>query len=164
VDVVLTSTLNISTSNFSEDALIKIARDPSQFPPTDPFYLKPNEKNFTSNTKDYFKYHCFTRSGEYTSMNFELHPEDPGIRFKVYLKKGGKPSVKDGDFMHFYELPDLSNCAVNNEDVFNSEFNESEEISNDHVQIESKNCLKDPYTVFVSNADFNGTGEYCFGK
>ena len=72
--------------------------------------------------------------------------------------------MKDGDFMHFYELPDLSNCAVNNEDVFNSKFNESEEISNDHVQIESKNCLKDPYTVFVSNADFNGTGEYCFGK
>ena len=164
IDVVLTSSMNISSSNFSEDATIKIARDLSQFPPPNSFYLKPNEKNLSSNNKDYLKYHCFHRTSNYTSMNFELHPEEPGIHFKVYLKRGGKPNVKDGDFTHFYEVPDLSNCTVNNEDVFNSRFNASEGNSSDHVNIESKNCLKDPYTVFVSNVDFNGTGEYCFGR
>lgn len=164
IDIVLTSTMNISTSNFSEEAKIKIVRDPSQFPPSNSFYLKPNQKNLTSNTQDYLKCHCFTRRSNYTSMNFEMYPEEPGIRFKIYLKRGGRPKVKDGDFTHFYEVPDLSNCTVNNEDVFNSQFNESEGKSSEHVQIESKNCLKDPYTVFVSNVDFNGTGEYCFGK
>ena len=163
-DVVLSSTMNISTSNFSEDVSLKIPRDPTQFPPAYSFYLKPNEKNSTSKTKTYLKYHCFTRTSNYTSMNFEMYPEEPGIRFKVYLKKGGKPNVKDGDFMHFYELPDISNCTVNNENVFNSQFNESEENSTDHLEIESKSCLKDPYTIFVSNTDFNGTGKYCFGK
>ena len=83
VDIVMESNMNISTSNFSSEASITVGRDLNQFPEADSFYLKPSETNATANTKEYLKYHCFNRSTNYTSMNFEIHPEDTGIHFKV---------------------------------------------------------------------------------
>ena len=75
--------MNISTSNFTEEASIIVGRDTSQFPDDKEFYMKPSQTNTTANTKEYLKYHCFNRSSNYTSMNFELHPEDIGIHLKV---------------------------------------------------------------------------------
>ncbi len=90
VDIVMDSNMNMSSSNFSNDASITVARDSSQFPEADPFYLKPGETN--TNTKEYLKYHCFNRSSNYTSMNFEIHPEDIGIHLKVnYRLFVGRP-------------------------------------------------------------------------
>lgn len=83
VDIVMESNMNISTSNFSEEASMTVARDSSQFPEAHSFYMKPSETNTTANTKEYLKYHCFNRSSNYTSMNFEIHPEDIGIDLKV---------------------------------------------------------------------------------
>ena len=85
VDVVMDSNMNISTSNFSDEASVIVARDVSQFREADAFYLKPSATNTTANTKEYLKYHCFNRSTNYTSMNFEIHPEDIGIHLKVML-------------------------------------------------------------------------------
>ena len=97
-------------------------------------------------------------------MNFELHPEDLGVHFKVHLKKGGKPNIKNKDFQFSVELPDFSNCTVNNETVTTAQ-NKSKPTKGGIVYIDPyKNCLKHPYTVFLSNTYFNGTGEYCFGK
>ena len=167
VDIVLRSNLNLTFSNLSDEIAITVARDSSQFPEPDAFYLKPSETNETAKTKEYLKFHCFTRSSNWTSMNFQLHPEELGIHFKVYMKKGGKPDIKNGDFEFSFDLPNFNGCSVNSEEVFNSpaQFNESQNNVSQLIHIDPyKNCLKHPYTVFLSNTDFNGTGQYCFGK
>ena len=165
VDIVMESTMNISTSNFSDEMFISIARDSSQFPPVESFYLKPNVDNDTAKTKEFLKYHCLSRSNNYTSINFELQPADIGIKMVVYLKKGGKPDINVGDFEHSYELPDLTSCLVNDDVVYSSQ--DSFVDANNHddvIFIHPSNCTRDPYTVFVSNTQLNGTGEYCFGE
>ena len=73
----------------------------------------------------------------------------------MYLKKGGKPDVKTGDYEFSYQLPDFSRCNLEN-------VSESDPVEPVHVDIGE--CSTHPYTVFVSNLDFNATGEYCFGK
>ncbi len=118
VDIVMESNMNISTSNFSDEAFISVARDSSQFPAEESFYLKPSLENDTADTKEFLKYHCFSRSNNYTSINFELQPEDVGINMIVYMKKDGKPDITIGDFDHLYRLPDLSSCKVNDEIPF----------------------------------------------
>jgi hypothetical protein len=63
--------------------------------------------------------------------------------------------VKTGDYEFSYQLPDVGGCNLGNVSV------------NDHaepVRIDVNECSTHPYTVFVSNLDFNGTGEYCFGN
>ena len=80
--------------------------------------------------------------------------------FKVFLKKGGKPDSNAGDYDFSYKLPDFSTCKVGNDSVHVSQLESS---SHEAVYIDPTKCAKDPYTVFVSNLDFNGTGEYCFG-
>ena len=167
VDVVLESNMNMTFSNLSEEVAITVARDSSQFPEPDAFFLKPSETNKTANTTEYLKFHCFNRSSYWTSMNFELHPEELGVHMKVYLKKGGKPDVKNGDYEFSFELPDLSGCTVNNDNISNSrghsDWSQLDESESVHIE-PYKNCLRHPYTAFLSNTDFNGTGEYCFGK
>ena len=162
IDVVMQSKMNISTSNFSEEAVINIARDSSQFPAIDSFYLKPSEENSTASTKEYLKYHCMTRSSNYTSINFEVQPEEVGIKFAVYMKKGGKPDIKRKHFDHSFELPDLSSCKINDESVLNTDI--SDEDSHDVVYIHPSNCSRQPYNLFVPTTHLNGTGEFCFGE
>jgi hypothetical protein len=81
------------------------------------------------------------------------------VLFQVYLKKGGKPSVTTGDYEFSYQLPDFSSCNLENITVNDSQSDHAKPI---HVNVSE--CSTHPYTVFVSNLDFNGTGEYCFGK
>ena len=82
--VVESNRLNISTSNLTEDILVTISRDPSQFNGVGTsFYMKPDEMNSTTNKKDYIKFHCFTRRSNYTGMNFEIEPEDVGLHLNV---------------------------------------------------------------------------------
>jgi hypothetical protein len=81
--------------------------------------------------------------------------------YQVFLKKGGKPDAKTGDYEFAYKLPDVSTCKVGNDSVHTSQ---SQSGFDETVHIDPSKCAKDPYTVFVSNVDFNGTGEYCFGK
>ena len=81
--------------------------------------------------------------------------------YQVFLKKGSKPDAKTGDYDFSYKLPDFSTCKVGNDSVYVSQ---SQSGFDEAIHIDPSNCTKDPYTVFVSNLDFNGTGEYCFGK
>ena len=67
----------------SEDVAITISRDPSAFGKDNSFFLKPDEMNLTSSTRDYLKFHCFTRRSNYTAMNFEIKPHNPGIHLNV---------------------------------------------------------------------------------
>ena len=85
IDIVLESKqLNISSSNLTEDIVVTISRDPSEFKDVNgSFYMKPHEMNSTTNTKDYMKFHCFTRRSNYTAMNFEMKPEDIGLHLNV---------------------------------------------------------------------------------
>ena len=85
MDIVVESqSLNVSSSNLTEDIAVTIPRDPTQFVDgNNSFYLKPHEMNSTSRTKDYMKFHCFTRRSNYTAMNFEIKPEDLGIHLNV---------------------------------------------------------------------------------
>ncbi|XP_028413717.1 uncharacterized protein LOC114536572 [Dendronephthya gigantea] len=161
IDIVVEAkSLNISSSNLTEDITVTITRDPSLImDANNSFYLKPLEMNETSKTRDYLKFHCFTRRSNYTAMNFEMKPEDVGITYNVFLKKGGKPDIKAGDYEFVYKLPDFSTCKVGNDSVFTSQ---SQSGNAEPVHIDPSKCAKDPYTVFVSNFDFNGTGEYCF--
>lgn len=69
----------------SEDVAVTIFRDPQQFGEDASFFLKPHEMNSTSNTREYLKYHCFTRRSNYTAMNFEVKPHNLGIHFNVSL-------------------------------------------------------------------------------
>ena len=76
--------LNMSSSNLSEDIKSTISRDPLLFlGNSSSFYLKPHEMNSTNQTRAYSKFHCFTRRSNYTSMNFEIKPEDLGIKLNV---------------------------------------------------------------------------------
>ena len=83
--------------------------------------------------------------------------------FKVYLKNGGKPDIKTGDFDLSYDLPDLKSCSVPEGTIMNSEILHNHN-SGKTIHVELKNCSRDPYTVFVSNQDLNNTGKHCFGK
>ncbi|XP_028399329.1 LOW QUALITY PROTEIN: polycystic kidney disease protein 1-like 2 [Dendronephthya gigantea] len=161
IDIVVESkSLNMSSSNLTEDITLTITRDPSLIKDANnSFYLKPLELNETSKTRDYLKFHCFTRRSNYTAMNFEMKPEDVGISYNVFMKKGGKPDVKAGDYEFVYKLPDFSTCKVGNDSVYASQ---SQSGNAKPVHIDPTKCAKDLYTVFVSNLDFNGTGEYCF--
>ena len=156
--------MNVSTSNVSEDFSITIPRDATLFPEPDSFFLKPSHENTTAKTKEYLKYHRFERKNDFTSINFEMRPEEPGIQFRVYLKKGSKPDIMKRDFELQYELPDLSSCLAGNESVFNSSVDQSESDENKTIYVDLRNCTRDPYTVFVSNVDMNGAGRYWFGK
>ncbi|XP_028416899.1 polycystic kidney disease protein 1-like 2 [Dendronephthya gigantea] len=161
VDIVIDSKMNISSSNFSEEAGITVARNASQFPKPNGFYMKPSQTNSTASTKEYLKYHCFNRSSNYTSMNFEIHPDEIGIHLKVYLKSGGKPDIKSGDFDLSYHLPDLKSCSVPEGTIMNSEILHNHNFGQ-AILVDLKNCSRDPYTVFVSNQDLNDTGKHCF--
>ena len=77
----------------------------------------------------------------------------------MYLKKGGKPDVKTGDYEFSYQLPDFSRCNLGAVNV-----NDSQTDDEEPVHIDMNECSTHPYTVFVSNLDFNGTGKYCFGN
>ena len=77
----------------------------------------------------------------------------------MYLKKGGKPNVMAGDYELSYQLPDFSSCSLENVNVKDSQSGDAEPV---HVDVNV--CSSPPYTVFVSNLNFTGTGEYCFGK
>jgi hypothetical protein len=194
----------------SEDVAVTIHRDPEQFGEDASFFLKPHERNSTSNTREYLKHHCCTRRNKYTAMNFEVKPHNLGIHFnvstdvnvkiyvrildvylrpkprypkpcaltivnimnkksfskdrmfffsQVFLKKGGKPSIRTGDYEFSYQLPDFSRCNLGNVTLNDSQSDRAEPV---HVNVSE--CSTHPYTVFVSNLDFNGTGEYCFGK
>ena len=85
IDIVLESKkLNISSSNLTEDIVIAVSRDSSQFKEFGrSFYMKPHEMNSTTNSKDYMKFHCFTRRSNYTAMNFEIEPENIGLHLNV---------------------------------------------------------------------------------
>ena len=83
IDIVIESNLNITTSNMSEEIAITIDRDPGAFGEDTSFFLKPDEMNSTIYTRDYLKFHCFTRTSNYTAMNFELKPHNPGINYNV---------------------------------------------------------------------------------
>ncbi|XP_028408505.1 sperm receptor for egg jelly-like [Dendronephthya gigantea] len=159
IDIVVESNLNISSSNMSEDVSVTILRDLSLFPEDSSFFMKPRAMNLTENWKEYLKFHCFTRKSNYTAMNFEIKPHHLGVHLNVYLKRGGRPSVEKGDYEFSYKLPDFSSCNVGNTSV-----NKSKSDDSDPVHIDINDCSTHPYTVFVSNLDFNGTGEYCFGK
>ena len=67
----------------SEDVAVTISRDPAFFKESSSFFLKPDEMNLTSNMREYLKFHCFTRRSNYTAMNFEMKPHNPGIHFNV---------------------------------------------------------------------------------
>ena len=67
----------------TEDIAVTVYRDPTQFGDDTSFFLKPEKMNSTSNTRDYVKFHCFTRSSNYTAMNFEMKPHNIGIHFNV---------------------------------------------------------------------------------
>ena len=77
------------------------------------------------------------------------------------MKKGGKPNPKAGDYDFSYKLPDFSTCNVGNDTVYVSD-SQSHDVETLHI--DPANCAKNPYTVFVSNRDFDGHGEYCFGE
>ena len=77
----------------------------------------------------------------------------------MYLKKGGKPDVKTKDYELSYQLPDFSSCNLENATVVDSQHHRAEPI-----RVNVSECSTHPYTVFVSNLDFRGTREYCFGK
>ncbi len=164
VDIKMQSNMNVSTSNLTEDFSITIPRDTTQFPEPDSFFLKPSHENTTAKTKEYLKYHRFERKSDFTSINFEMRPADPGIQFHVYLKKESKPDVMKRDYDLSYELPDLSSCLAGNESVSNSSVHSSESGVNEPIYVDLRNCTRDPYTVFVSNVDLHGTGRYWFGK
>ena len=84
IDIVVEANQNISSSNMSEDISVTIYRDPTLFKVgNNSFFLKPHKMNSTSSTKEYLKFHCFTRRSNYTAINFELKPENPGIHFNV---------------------------------------------------------------------------------
>ena len=85
IDIVVESKrLNVSTSELTEDIAVTISRDPSQFRDVNnSFYLKPHGMNSSSKTRDYSKFHCFTRRSNYTAMNFEIKPEELGIHLNV---------------------------------------------------------------------------------
>ncbi len=51
---------------------------------------------------------------------------------------------------------------MDNETIFNSQLHHPD--AAEPVYVDLRNCSREPYTVFISNQDFNGTGEYCFGK
>ena len=165
VDIKLQSNMNISTSNTSEEFEITIPRDATLFPESDSFYLKPSRDNTTAKTKEYLRYHRFERKSNFTSINFEMRPFDVGKEFRVYLKKGTKPDMtKKKDFDLLFELPDLASCLAGNESLFNSSADQSESDVNISTPVNLQNCKRDPYTVFVSNVDLNGTGRYWFGR
>ena len=164
VDMKIQTNMNVSTSNLTEDFSITIPRDTTQFPEPDSFFLKPSHENTTAKTKEYLKYHRFERKNNFTSINFETRPADPGIQFHVYLKKESKPDVMKRDYDLSYELPDLSSCLAGNESVSNSSVHSSESGVNEPIYVDLRNCTRDPYTVFVSNVDLHGTGRYWFGK
>lgn len=163
VDINLQTNMNLSTSNLTEDFSITIVRDATQFPEPEAFFLKPGSENTTTKTKEYLKYHRFERKSNFTSINFEMRPEDPGIHFVVYLKKGERPDIAKRDFEHAYELPDLSSCLVTNGSV-NSSAHQSDSNVDKPVYVDLRNCTRDPYTVFVSNVDLHGTGRFWFGR
>jgi hypothetical protein len=105
IDIVVESKhLNVSSSNLTEDIAITIPRDPFQFVDTNnSFYLKPHEMNSTSKTKEYVKFHCFTRRSNHTAMNFEMKPEDIGIHLNVSV--GGRtPIVVTSPFLKSFHL------------------------------------------------------------
>ena len=162
VDIKMQSKMNISTSNTTEDFGITIPRDTTQFPEPDSFFLKPSHENTTAKTKEYLKYHRFERKSNYTSINFEMQPEDRGIQFMVYLKKESKPEVHKGDYELSFELPDLSSCLTGNNSALNSS-NQSSANEENLVYVDLGNCTRDAYSVFVSNVDLHGTGRYWFG-
>jgi hypothetical protein len=154
----LNSSKHIQLSNLTEEIGITISRDPSQFPKIASFYMKPDKPDLNFDGKKYLKYHCFNRTTNWTAMNFEIYPEDVSLNLTVYLKTGGKPDVETGDFDLQYDLPDFSNC-----DLEVDEHNTTQE--NETIVIDPFNhCARHPYSVFVSNLDFNQTGKHCFGK
>ncbi|XP_028402707.1 polycystic kidney disease protein 1-like 2 isoform X2 [Dendronephthya gigantea] len=120
------------------------------------FYMKPDKPDSDDVGKSYLKYHCFNRTSRWTAMSFELHPEDVSLSLKVYLKTGGKPDVRAGDFNLQYDLPDFKSCDVDVDKRNASEDNET-------VFIDPFiHCTRHPYSLFISNVDFNETGEHCF--
>lgn len=70
--------------------------------------------------------------------------------------------MKTGDYEFVYSLPDLNSCKLGNDSVHNSDSNSIHD--GEALHLDMNECSRDPYSVFVSNFDFNGTGEYCFGK
>ena len=159
VSVELTSNKEIQLSNLTEDIAITISRDASQFPKMNSFYMKPDKKDENFKGDLYLKYHCFNRTTRWTAMNFEIYPEDVSLNLKVYLKTGAKPDVRSGDYDLQYDLPDFSSCDVVDADEQNATN------KNDTIVLDPyKHCAIHPYSVFVSNVDFNETGEHCFGK
>ena len=162
VDIKMQSNMNISTSNLTEDFSITIPRDTTQFSEPEPFFLKPSHEKPEEKTKVYLKYHRFERKSDFTSINFEMQPDDPGIQFQVYLKKETKPDIMKKDYDLSYELPDLSSCFSGN--ASNSSAAQSESYKYEAVYVDLRNCTRNPYTVFVSNVDIRGAGRYWFGK
>ena len=154
----LASNKHIQISNLTEDIGITISRDPSQFPKIESFYMKPDKPDPNFDGKSYLKYHCFNRTTQWTAMNFEVYPEDVTQSLKVYLKTGGKPDVEMGDFNLQYDLPDFSSCNLDSDE--NNRTQENETIVVDPFN----HCALHPYAIFVSNVDFNKTGEHCFGR
>jgi hypothetical protein len=154
----LGSSKDMQLSNLTEDIGITISRDPSQFPKITSYYMKPDKPVPNSDGKSYLKYHCFNRTTRWTAMNFEVYPEDVSLNLKVYLKTGGKPDVRTGDFDLLYDLPDFSSCEVEVGDHNTTQANET------IVVDPFRHCALHPYSVFVSNVDFNETGLHCFGK
>ena len=88
----------------SEDVAITINRDPSAFEEDSSFFLKPDKMNSTSFTRDYLKFHCFTRTSNYTAMNFEIKPHNHGINYNV---------SKISSFWGFFSMLILFSCVSN---------------------------------------------------
>ena len=154
--------MNLTSSNISDEFALTIPRDSSKFPKPKSFFLKPSETNRTKRTREYLKYHCYARTSNHTSVNFEMNPNDYGIHFTVYLKKGRKPDVKNGDYDFSFQLPELSSCKMDDKNI--SQSHEAGRGEEQPVVIELRHCSRHPYTVFLSNTDLNGTGKYCFGE
>jgi hypothetical protein len=96
IDIMVESILNISSSNMSEDVAVTIFRDPAQFGEDASFFLKPDEMNSTSNAKEYFKFHCFTRRSNFTAMNFEVRISLLDVRILMFVVSAVASSIIGG--------------------------------------------------------------------
>ena len=149
----------LSTSNFSGYVDIYIARNASELPEEEEFYVIP------LGDRKYIQYHAIQVNSSNFSVHIQVRPKNESVgNLTVLLRYDERPTTETFDYN--WTVPDFSSCSFNYSSSGLSEASNAtnSSMTNSTQTVVTRDCDRDPYLVSISNSMVTEMGTYYLGR